>query len=416
VAKKKKTEDWGGDRIRDHFNDRFAAAVDDGTLDGLFGDDTEQLGLYIPHLAARYAFQRETIQFARSLMIYGPPASCKTAWLAELYKWAYAYGGRYLHVDVEEKDAPDLRASIVRTPPDYREWKYTAESMEGYMRAIYQYTAWFREECEREKPPGPGRKVPLVIGVDSLLGKLSESVMDAMDEKHGGAPYRRFGDEARVLNDWFKGVTRHVRGWPILLVVINHDKPEKLPTGPTIHKVPGGHSQNFHTTYKVLLERVRNLPMTADGWEGKRLRLRVTKNAMAPDDYEAQVELVWRAVPIIDPGTGKVTGMTQETLWNWHKATVEAIEGVIADKGERGAAVDDLTGLRKRTGGRYSCRAVGIPTDDPQPAEEVGRLIEADRALLSQLEPTMGIRPGVIFSNEAFDPKPPCDERGEVIE
>jgi hypothetical protein len=84
--------------------------------------------------------------------------------------------------------------------------------------------------------------------------------------------------------------------------------------------------------------------------------------------------------------------------------------------GERGAAVDDLTGLRKRTGGRYSCRAVGIPTDDPQPAEEVGRLIEADRALLSQLEPTMGIRPGVIFSNEAFDPKPPCDERGEVIE
>lgn len=396
MAKSKKTS-WDESSTQAYLNGQFNAraigadATDAGTL------AASSIGLRLPHLSQRILFQRTTLPFERTLVIYGPTGANKSTLLYEFYRLFWKNSGKYFHLDVEDKDTPVLRLSLTgydRTAGDSR----PCVTLTEYQEEVESYINWYAQLCS--KADGPGKVCPVAIGIDSLVAKMTADAAERV-RKDDGRTERRFADEARALSDWFKYIPSKLHGLPICLFGVNHDKPKTdQHTGRTIHNSPGGSAPNYYATYKIFAERVARIPQGSDGFEGNRIKLTMHKNSLGADNQSVEVAIVWRTV-----AAKSVSGLQttrQETLWNWHKATVEhlyRLQGVDGGKkaGRRGDAVNDLLRIRKHTGGRYSSAPLGIGADDAISPYKLGGLIEKAEGVLAELEPLLGIHPSFAF-------------------
>lgn len=370
------------------------------------------VGMRLPYLSQRFLFQRTTIPFERSLLLFGTPGASKSALLYDFYGLGYRNGGRYLHIETEDKDSPTLRLAFT----NYDKGAGTARpcpSMDQFQTTFKAHINWYKGVCA--KANGPGLRVPWVYGVDSLVAKLTEEAAAKMD-KNAGAAERRFSDESRSLSDWFKYAPKYLQGLPVLLVAVNHDKPKADPTNPraVVHQRPGGYAPDFYATYRILVQRIRDLPMSANGWEGKRIKLSMDKCALGADKMSIQVDYVYRLVPAESvAGTRTVR---QQAEFRWAKASVETLMALSESdrSGARGKAVDDVLGLRKETGGRYTCDRLGVK--EPIPPTELGELLERSPEALAELEPRLGIHPsrefvpGVDFAEQLAAARAAVDE------
>jgi RecA/RadA recombinase len=379
-------------RLREAFAER---RVDRGALrssDAAAGD----IGIRLPSLALRLLFQRTTLPLERTVVIYGPTASNKSSLLYYFYDLFRRNSGKYFHLDVEDKDTPVLRLSLTDYDAEAGDVRSCATLTE-YQEEIRAYLNWFSGLCAKKEI----KKVcPVVIGVDSLTAKMTAEAA-AKVERDGGRTERRFADEARALADWFRVMPSDLRGLPICVMGVNHDKPKTdQHTGATLHQTPGGSAPNYNATYKIYAERVRKKKQDAAGWEGNRIRVAAHKNSTGGDGQAVEVEIVWRTRAVRSKSGGAT--VRQDTIWNWPKATVEhlyKIQGVDGGKraGRRGAAVNDILGLRKATGGRYYSKPLGVPASDPVKPYHLGRELESRPELLEQLEPELGIHPSFAF-------------------
>lgn len=403
MAKKKAETEWPPSASQEHMTAAFnTRAVKDSLLDSAESAACD-IGLPIPYLGLRFLFQRTTYPLQRTMLLFGLPGANKSALMYWFYDLFRRHGGKYLHLDTEDKDTPVLRLSL--TEYDSKAgFSRPCTSMDVFQESVKTYVDWFKGECG--KAGGPGKRVPFVLGVDSLTAKMTQEAQDKMDTNHGAAS-RRFSDEARSLSDWFKYVPNMLKEWPIGMIAVNHDKPMASTTipGATDHKSPGGQAPLFYATYRILVTKAGQLKQDASGWEGNRIKLEMYKSSLGSDRRRLEVDFAWRtsAVP---SRSGKTTVTVQQSHWNWHKATVEFLL-YTADKlkgSARATAISDLLGLSKQTGGRYSCKGLGIsPADAVKPAE-LGPLIENSTTILSQLEPALGIHSSVAYVDGAdFD-------------
>jgi len=399
---------WDADSASSYMAEQFRAeaiaaksGIEDSTVTAM-----SDVGLYLPSLSLRTLFQRTCYPLERSMIIFGPTGSNKSALLYWFY-WLFTVvnKGKYLHVEVEDKDTPILRLSIL----EYRRevgWVRRCESMDAFMSTVNRYFDWFKGVCA--KAGGPGRRVPFVVGIDSLVAKMTEEAAAKVEKEHG-VPGRRFADEARALSDWFKIAPGYLQGWPFSLISINHDKTPKTEpgAGPVVHRTPGGTAPNYYATYKMRVERVRQIKQQATGWEGNRLRLTMDKCSMATSHRSVDVEFVWRMEETVTK-TGR-TIMAQRSVWNWHKATTEMLFNLVQrrdQEGARAAAVADILGIQRRSAGRYHAKGLDLGPDDAVSATEFGRILETRRDVLDQLEPRLGIHhshqfvPGVDFQDQ----------------
>lgn len=392
MAKRKKTDEaMSNDAVQSFIDEQIMGQKKVG-MDPLEAAASD-VGLRLPHLCLRYLVQRTTLPFERSLIIFGPPGSNKSSFLCWLYGFVYAAGGRYLHLEVEDKDIPELRLSLTGYKANAGR-VVPCESMDHFQRQVKEKTDYFKAVCGRAG--GPGRRVPFIVGIDSLVAKMTEEAYGVVD-KDDGATGRRFADEARSLSDWFKVVPKYITGWPIYLAAVNHDKPVKGERfGQTEHKSPGGHAPNFYSTYRILLNRVRKFAPNRDGWQGNRIAFCTEKNSLGADKLRIEAEIAWR--PTVRPNVNGDLVPAQDTVWNWHKATTEMLERIQAGKGPAGRVVEEYVGLSKDNG-RYRSATLGVRGDQAMSASEFGRYIESLPDLLAELEPRLGIRTG-----RPFDP------------
>ena len=399
MARKKAKTDWDNPSAIEAFlSEQLGPAV--LALDG-FEDSASaaaaDVGLPLDHLCLRYFFQRTTFALERTMILFGPTGSNKTTVMYWFYDLFRRHGGRYLHVDMEDKDTPLLRLSMT----DYDAgagWVRPCATLDEGQAKIDQLIAAFKGLCDKKN--GPGRRTPLVVGVDSLTAKMTADAR-AVVEKNHGVVERRFADEARSLSDWFKYVPNLLQGWPISLIGISHDKPKPAtaPGMPPTHQTPGGAAPGYYATYKILVQKTKRNAQKADGWEGNRLKLTMEKNSLGTDKLHFEVDVRWAQVPGLTK-TGKEV-MTQVTELDWHAATTELLCRMGTDDKFGGTArsrlVDDTFQVRKQNGGLYSAAGIGVPASDPVTATELGRMIEARRDLLDVVEPRLGIHPSRVF-------------------
>lgn len=397
VAKKKTSQEWDESSTGAYLSAQFTARAVEGDAQDASVAAASTVGLRLPFLSQRLLFQRSSLPLGRSVIIYGPSGSNKSSLLYEFYGLFQENKGKYFHLNVEDKDTPTFRLSLTKYDRDAGEVR-DCETLDDYQEEVEKYLNWYASLVA--KKDGPGKICPVIIGIDSLCAKMTRDAASKVTENDGRTE-RRFADEARALSDWFKYVPSKMTGLPICLFAVNHDKPQKnAQTGQLIHNAPGGAAPNYYATYKIFAERSRTLKQSADGWEGNRIRMTMHKNSIGADGQQIEVEIVWRT-RAVESKSGSTT-VRQDTVWNWHKATVEhlyRLQGVDGMKrmGKRGAAVNDLLEIRKGSGGRFSSKPLGVPSSDPIKPYNLGKLIEANTDVLKQLEPMLGIHPSTAF-------------------
>jgi hypothetical protein len=315
-------------------------------------------------------------------------------WIYDLVRLA---GGRYLHLETEDKDTPALRLSLTGYDAGAGV-KYACESMDDFQKKV---KSGFEDVAKFAEKNNIGRRVPFVIGIDSLTAKMTEDAY-AVVNKNYGAPERRWADEARSLSDWFKVVTRYLKGWPFYLVTISHDKPSKdAKTQQVKHKTPGGLAPRYYATYQLLLHNIGRLKTNAKGWEGNIIKFLADKNSLGSDRRSIEARIEWRRVTSQNAKGDKVD--VQETVWGWHRATTDLLmtmtERKPKDRGPMERAVIELLGLSKK-GGRISSSTLGIHGDQALDPVEMGHLIESTPDLLALLEPELGIHTSAVFDPE----------------
>jgi hypothetical protein len=396
MARPKKETTWDDSTVHAFMDAQASAKSVHGDVQNSAISAAVDIGIRLPSLAARYLFQRTSLPFERTLVVFGPPGSSKSALMYWFYDLYIRAGGYYLHVDAEDKDTPILRLSLT----DYKEnagWPVKCETINDYQQTVDHYLDWYVGACA--KVDGPGKRVPFIIGIDSLVAKLTAEASKKISD-NSGAPERRFADEARSLADWFKYIPSKLQGYPLCLAAVNHDKPKADQNGQPMHHSPGGTAPNFFATYKILTARVRTIKQNQNGWEGNRIKLSMEKNSLAADRRSIEVELMWR----VGPGPSRSGGTTtvQETKWNWAKATTEILYYLCQSEnrkntGRRGARTAEILGIQKASGGRYYSKALDVPSSDPLLPEAFGLYVETRRDLLDLLEPELGIHRSIEY-------------------
>lgn len=374
--------------------------ADHGRLIAKYGESvisTPEIGLYLPYACLRYVFRMNVLPCCRFYQIYGPPASCKSAFLYWLYQFVVYNRGYYYHIEVEDKDQVTLRRAVVRPPAhiDDTKWQMRAEDLNMYQVGYYNILKLFKDYCEAQDV---GRTIPLVVGIDSLAAKLPEETQRAFASGEDGATARRFGDTAWHISHWLKMATNSLHGWPFYGVGVNHDKPSKNKQGHNVHLASGGYAPEFMSTTRVRMEKRGDVRRTADGREGRRVNLKVDKNSAAPGNEEIEVEFLWQFTQ--DPETGQPV----EVAWfDWHKATVQMLDEVREAKGARGKNLHELLGLKNCGDGVWACRALGVSPGDKQGAAEVGAALEANAELITQVDQILEVSRYAVFTPGVTD-------------
>lgn len=360
-------------------------------------------GLRLQTPAERLLFGTNVLLMGRTYLLMGPSYSCKSAFLYDRYRTVYhangrPHSGRYVHAECEGKDSPELRLSLVRPQPGFAEgqWSRQCQTMDAWMKLLWNLRDFVISTCEKPLPgsKGPkkkvlGRSLPVYFGVDSLVGAAAEETIKNVTD-HDGAPTKMWSNEANKLTNWFKVFPQSLQGWPFALFLVNHDRMSLNAQGYPVHHAPGGSAQTYATTTRLLFMPAQDLDRTADGVEGRAVRVKVTKNASAPGGYETKVQFKWRMV--LHPDTGE---LVQQSWWDWDRATTEGLFAICETTGSRAKAMRDLLGLAKATNGRWTCEAVNV--SDPVGPDEVGALIAADRPLCDRIDKVAEIRKGIEF-------------------
>ena len=405
---KKDGQQWDQNTVSDFMFEQFNALTVEGNdvyrIQNSVVAAISDVGLRLPHLSLRVLFQRATLPMERTIIVFGPPKSNKSAFVYYFYDLFAQNGGKYLHLESEDKDTPEFRLSL--TGYDSKAgWVRRCESLTDLMTGT---KLLFDKYCERcQSAGGPGKRAPLVIGVDSLTAKLTDEAAGVMDS-NDGAPGRRFADEARALADWFRYIPGKLQGWPVCLFAVNHDKPKPgQHPGQVQHHAPGGVAPNYYATYVILAQKIGSVKQNAEGWEGNRIKFRMERSALGSEGNTIEAELMWCVSKGVSR-SGKASAF-QETYWNWDKATTELLYSIAENKekyGRRGRMVKELLGITKVTGGRYAASGLGISTKDPLPPREFAQELEKRDDLLKDLEPYLGIikstpyKPGQDFDEQ----------------
>ena len=86
---------------------------------------------------------------------------------------------------------------------------------------------------------GPGRTIPFINIVDSLMGKRARKTLKDIEER--GHASMHFPHEARMISDYMGTMPNWLVGWPFTFLGVNHLKANIDPqTGMVDRNIPGG--------------------------------------------------------------------------------------------------------------------------------------------------------------------------------
>lgn len=344
------------------------------------------VGIYLPALCLRYFYQCNIMPLSRMEQITGIQESCKTAFLYEKYRWIRCNGGKTYHIENESKDSDALRMSMMNY--DYNAVDlFISESLEewqSYLTYLSDPKSIKAALMGTKDKPGPGKTIPIGLGVDSLTAKASREVQDKMAES--GFADRVHPVDALKISSYLKYFPQRIVGWPFWFGCINHLKPQKNAMGAIDYHTPGGYSVKFQETFEVRLQRIADID---SGDNGVLIKFVTQKNSLGPGRKTIQAAFRW----FFDPETGK-----QKSYWDWNAATIELLDKGLKTGALRSACHDVVDIRTKSAGGkRVWSKTLGIPESDAVPYSHAGAILETRADLMADLHRILGVREYSIF-------------------
>ncbi len=400
LTKKQKTqlEDWRGvnrGKIVDaYFAGTAAVARQQFGAESIYvGSATQNLmiGIPIPALAFEFLLAQDCFPLGHIMQVNGPPGTNKTSLMAEFIRWFVMNGGGANYLEAETKQSPDLLPSIIgwdRQPYIIDR----CDSLEDWQRRMTNYIDLHKTRLSGNKEsPGPGRTVPILLGVDSLMGKLSEETIEKIRE--AGAAGRQFPKEALSLTSYFKAVPAWIDQWPFAIVLNNHVKFSKDEQGNKTRNKGGGQQISFQESFELEMSVVKSELKCAD-WDGKVLQIRNYKNSFGPDQRRIQVRIIWWNEP--DPESKEPGAVRQVTRWDWDWATTRMIFDILKAGGK---LADKLKGVMhfatpstaEILGTAYSSTLKMKPADAVS-WTEFGAMVNSNEKLKDAIRSALGIK------------------------
>lgn len=397
-AQRGKLEVWRGkNRIKEvdsFFASQLSATQKEKGHPGAFvstAESTMLMGIPINSLAFEYVIGQSAFPLGIIMQLVGEPGSCKSALFYEFCHWFRENGGNGTLFETEGKYSLELLESIITTGHEHEPRRagvrcHPCMSLEGWQQALTQTIKALRTKMEGTKEdPGPGRSIPVVFGVDSLAGRLSEESQEQILKE--GSASRSFPVEALYITRYMQCMPNLLLDWPFTVVLVNHLKPGTDKMGFVTRNKPGGRGVTFQESFEIETRKIRLYK--AGPAEGKVINLRCYKNSFAPGDRRADTRMYWWFE--LDEETGK---QVQKTKWDWGWATVSLLSKLQGQDKKR----FDEQGLHIATPtvsiaqNTAWSRSLGMTKADAMPWSELGDLIHESPDLMYKCRKALGIK------------------------
>ena len=409
-----KANAWTNEARVSSVDNLFASAAaksqDDTGLDVSVGTEAQGnlIGLYLPALCLRVLLQSTTFPLSKLTQITGEEGSCKTSLLVEIMRWHMLYGGGADYIENENKDTPEMRNSLLRWDPKLLRRVYVTNTTSVEEWQDVMTSAMIEKQKQMDAAGGPGRTIPLCIGIDSLMGTAPEAELDNI-EKDGHAA-KGYAIAAQLITRYTRGMPKLLKQWPFSIIGINHLKPGTDYMGRPLPTVPGGKSVKFHEQLELEIHKGGDIDLTDKG--GIRLKIVARKNGMGPSRRQIGVELLWWREKSDQDGEWR-----QHSAFDWNTATIEFLLGLENAKNKKGlykdlVAIHGIEATSKRDRKAFS-KVLGIPKSDPQEWRIVAAELEKRPDILKEMYPLLDITERFVFTPASLD-KPAKDYRKQL--
>lgn len=358
--------------------------------------EKDTVGLPLPALCWRYLLQSTTFPMPRITQITGQEGCAKTSLLYEILRWHLIYGGGGAFIENEGKDQPDLRNSFMEWRPEWigrldskgrivpgtgRIDVFPSKYLEQWQIIMTMYLT--AAKTQQDLPGGPGRTIPIFVGLDSIMGTAPKGSIDKiMESGHATAGY---AIAARLVTDYMRavpmmiGADTETAGYPFSIVGTNHLKPGMTAQGLPTSNIPGGKSVKFHENYELEMTHDTQKDIDRQDYGGLRLKILARKNSFGVSRRHIRAELLWWWQE-----DGK-----QVSKWDWDTASIELLLRFENEKGKRTIykelqSVCDINVVNKNERTAWS-KALGVPKSDPVYFRELGARLEQRPELLKSI-------------------------------
>lgn len=239
-------------------------------------------GLQIAPMALQYLIGGySAIPYGQTAEIAGLPGSLKSSLAIELARHTLSMSGYVAYMDAELKAGPTFLPSLLGPWQDSDNFKLFSN-----LQTIQDWQALSSEMTERIRKRPDMWNRPVLIIVDSLTGRLSETDQEQF-EKEGTGRERGFPVGAASITNFYKGFPALVleadKSLPVIFVGINHFKTKTSDAGYVTGYTPGGSGKDFQATLRIVSRLESSTPTDLT---------HTTLNAARPDYMlDRQIEL-----------------------------------------------------------------------------------------------------------------------------
>lgn len=330
----------------------------------------------------------------------------KSGLLAEFGRWFCMAGGGFQLCEAETKFNPFWYQSIMGREYFKRSPLHRCDSTEDWQKHLtFGVHDMKRFMIGDKENPGPGRTFPVLYGVDSIMGKLSEKSQEKIlgklgkDGKRGetgeGHADRGFPLEALIITRYMRTIPAELDNWPFGLVLINHLRIKQDDMGNEERNKAGGEQVNFQESFEIELKKMggHKKMIECSEWQGYPIGISCEKNSFGPGQRRIVTRLAWCDVEREDGS------WEQKSFWDWDWSTVHLLNNIL--RGEH--ASPKLRANLKAIGFHLECpsasdvensawsKNLGMRANDAMPWREVGAMIRRDPKLMNQLRKALRI-------------------------
>lgn len=361
---------------------------------GVFhGNETSRLVVGIPcPLPFEFLIANDAFLLGIIYHLVGKHKSKKSGLLAEFFRWAYLAHGFGVLKECETKFSETWYRSIMRGPDPAtgKEVCYfdnmpfdRCESIEDWQERLtfdLQSKESYKHSMEgTAEKPGPGRTFPILFGVDSVMGKLTEGTQ-ATILKDGSAG-RGHPVEALQISRYLATMPNWLDRWPFAVVLVNHLKLSQNPdTGQEERNTAGGKRMLFQESFE--LELLRGAHIVCTEFEGDYVTIRCAESSFGPDRRQIKTRVLWWEEP---DDNGR---FIQKTVWDWDWATTNLLHTILKGDEKSGnynvrfrhllkqdGFHMEFKGDPKSLGASAWSKTLGVTDKDPLSWREMGALI-----------------------------------------
>lgn len=374
----------------------------------MVGSEAKNLvsGIPVPAFGWEFLTRQSVFPLGIVIQLVATWGTGKSGCVAELIRWFSMAGGGGEYFENETKHSPEWFESFMGT--DAYECLVTqrCDSIDDWQRRLTEAIDDHKNRMEGTKDkPGPGRNIPLLFAVDSVMGKLKEETQKKILEEGVGG--RGHPVEALAITRYVQTMAGWLDGWPFSVVLVNHLKEKSDDKGNLLRSTAGGKHLNFQETFEIEMRGSGPKIDTVD-FEGFHVEFEIMKNSLGGKNRRIRTRVLWWYE---EDEHGE---LKQRSVFDWDWTTVRLLADMLHGKDSRYTSTH-LRNLLKKIGFHIEItragdadnlawsRNLGMKENTALPWHEVGAMIRQDEALLNRLRWALRIHTRPILAGDYLE-------------